>query len=241
MSGRRRCAWPFSSQLRAVFPRCVWFSRVVAEFFSPCRIFLSVNHFHGVERLSDGKMIVIQGSLAAGIAFWFAHHVIGHPQPFFAPMAAVIALGTSTVGRLRRSVELVMGVSLGIGIGDIMISHIGTGSWQIAITVACALAAALFLDKSPLAPIQATCSAVLVATIMPPGTMGGITRMIDALVGGLIGIMVIALVPNSAIRPARREVSRVIGHAGHVARSSEQRRGSRLRRFSVRPRNPGAH
>ena len=40
--------------------------------------------------------------------------------------------------------------------------------------------------------------------------------MIDALVGGLIGIMVIALVPNSAIRPARGEVSRVIGHAGHV-------------------------
>ena len=115
-----------------------------------------MNHFHGVERLSDGKMIVIQGSVAAGIAFWFAHHVIGHPQPFFAPMASVIALGTSTVGRLRRSVELVMGVSLGIGIGDIMISHIGTGSWQIAITVACALVAALFLDKSPLAPIQAT-------------------------------------------------------------------------------------
>ena len=131
-------------------------SFVVSDFLSPCRIFLCVHHFHGVERLSDGKMIVIQGSVAAGIAFWFAHHVIGHPQPFFAPMASVIALGTSTVGRLRRSVELVMGVSLGIGIGDIMISHVGTGSWQIAITVACALVAALFLDKSPLAPIQAT-------------------------------------------------------------------------------------
>lgn len=199
-------------QFRLLWPNSPHHTRL----FSPCRIFLRVNHFHGVERLSDGKMIVIQGSVAAGIAFWFAHHVIGHPQPFFAPMASVIALGTSSVGRLRRSVELVVGVALGIGIGDIIISRIGTGSWQIAITVACALAAALFLDKSPLAPIQATCSAVFVATIMPPGTMGGITRMIDALVGGLIGIMVIALVPNSAVRPARREVSRVIGHAGHV-------------------------
>ena len=121
----------------ATFPRSI--SQIVssgAEFFSPCRIFLYVHHFHGVERLSDGKMIVIQGSVAAGIAFWFAHYVMGHPPPVFAPLASGFARAPITVGRLRRSVELVMGVSLGIGIGDIMISHIGTGSWQIAITVA---------------------------------------------------------------------------------------------------------
>ena len=43
---------------------------------------------HGVERLRTRWLLVIQAALAAGLAYWFALEVLGHPNPFFAPMAA---------------------------------------------------------------------------------------------------------------------------------------------------------
>ena len=42
---------------------------------------------------------VLQTSAAAGIAWWFAHDVLGHAQPFFAPIAAAVSLSTSQVQR----------------------------------------------------------------------------------------------------------------------------------------------
>lgn len=40
--------------------------------------------------------------------------------------------------------------------------------------------------------------------------------MVDALVGGLIGIAVMSIIPANATRPARKEIATVIGHAGRV-------------------------
>jgi Fusaric acid resistance protein-like len=71
----------------------------------------------------------------------------GHPRPFFAPIAAVVSLNGAR--RLRRAVELVVGVSVGVGVGDLLIAAIGSGAWQISLVVALAMAAAVWLDGGP--------------------------------------------------------------------------------------------
>ena len=177
---------------------------------------MRVKKYDGFNRLLDFKMVVIQGGVAAGLAWWAARHIVGHEMPFFAPMAAVIVLSTYGGKRIRRSFEIVLGASTGVGIGDLLISQIGSGTWQIMLCVSVALSAGLLIDRSPLVAIQAATSAVLIATLMPPGSAGGIDRMVDAFVGGMIGIAVIGLIPNSALNPARREISKVLGHAGTV-------------------------
>ena len=100
--------------------------------------------------------------------------------------------------------ELVVGVALGILVGDTLIYFVGTGAWQIALGVGFAILVAIFLGGGPIVIGQAAASAVLVATLAPPS--GGIyySRFLDALIGGVTGILVIALLlpvnPLTAIR-----------------------------------------
>ncbi|MDL9945330.1 FUSC family protein [Gordonia sp. ABSL11-1] len=171
-----------------------------------------------VRRLWLSLVPIAQCSLAAGVAWWVAVHVFGHPQPFFAPIAAVISLGLSLGKRWRRTVELVAGVAIGILVGDLLISVIGSGTWQIVIVVALAMSIAVFLDDGPLIPMQAASSAALVATLLPPGGVGGFHRAIDALIGGLIGILVGALFPVNPAHRARRDAAGVLATLRDAAR-----------------------
>lgn len=152
---------------------------------------------------------ILQCSVACGLAWLVAKEVVGHPRPFFAPIAVVICIGVAVGRRLRRLVELVVGVSLGVGVGDLLIQRIGSGAWQIALVVALAMAAAVLLDSGTVITLQAASSAVLVATLLPPVGVGGLDRMIDALIGGLLGIAAIALLPPDLRALARREAAQI--------------------------------
>lgn len=167
-------------------------------------------------RVRKSAIPILQCAISAGLSWWVATTLIGHTRPFFAPIAAVVSLGLSLGTRSRRGLELVAGVAVGIGIGDLIISVIGTGPWQITLVVALAMAAAVFLDKGPLIPIQASSSAVLVATLIPPGGAAGFDRMVDALVGGLVGIAVVAVVPTHPVRRARKDAAGILGTAAEV-------------------------
>lgn len=157
---------------------------------------------------------IVQCALGAALAWFLAHNVIGHTQPFFAPTAAVVSIGISFGARLRRSVELVVGVAVGIGIGDLFIGRAGTGVWQIAFVVAVAMALAVFLDGGSIITMQAAGSAVLVATLMPPSSGGSLSRMVDALVGGLVGVVMVAAIPLHPVRRARDHAAAVLGVMG---------------------------
>lgn len=164
-----------------------------------------------LRRLLRSGIPIVQCAVAAGLAWFLAHDVVGHVAPFFAPIAAVISLGVSLGQRLRRALELVVGVSIGIGVGDVLISVIGTGAWQIALVVALAMSTAVLLDSGGVIVLQAASSSVLVATLLPPATSGGPTRMIDAAVGGLVGFVVAALLPANPLSVAHRHGRVVLG------------------------------
>lgn len=161
-------------------------------------------------RLRLSALPILQCSIAAALAWFLARHVVGHELPFFAPTAAVVSIGISFGARLRRSVELVVGVAVGIGIGDVFITYAGTGTWQIALVVAVATALAVFLDGGSVITMQASGSAVLVATLMPPETGGSFSRMIDALIGGLVGVVVVAAIPLHPVRRARDQAGAIL-------------------------------
>jgi uncharacterized membrane protein YgaE (UPF0421/DUF939 family) len=161
-------------------------------------------------RVRASLSVAVQAGVAAGIAWFVAHTLIGHARPFFAPIAAVIVLGVSVGQRLRRAIELVLGVALGIGVGDVLIYFIGTGGWQIALVVVLAILTAVFVGGSATLIGQCASSAVLVATLAPPTSGIYYTRFVDALVGGLVGVVVMALLlpvnplttVQKAVRPA---------------------------------------
>jgi uncharacterized membrane protein YgaE (UPF0421/DUF939 family) len=159
-----------------------------------------------VEALRALALPIGQSALAAALAWYLAHDVIGHSAAFFAPIAALIALGVGAANRPRRVVELTLGVAVGIGIGDALIWAIGSGAWQLGLVVFLAMGAAVLLGGGPLFVSQAASSAVLVATLV-----GGhnASRFVDALVGGGVGLAVLIAVPVNPLRQAQRAGAQV--------------------------------
>ena len=172
-------------------------------------------------RVKKRSWAITQQAVAAGAAYWVAQHIFGHQYPFFAPIAAVIILGMTGGDRLRRAVEMSLGCIVGVGLGDLIVPLLGSGPWQIAVAVAIALLFGSFLSKSQLVNNQIAIGAILIATIMPPGMVspggtGGPERMMDAVIGSTVGILVIAIIPDNPLSAGRQEISKVMAIASSV-------------------------
>ena len=160
----------------------------------------------GWHRVRAGVALALQAGVAAGLAWFVAHDVFGSPMPFFAPIAAVITLAVSLGQRLRRTIELVIGVAIGILVGDAIILLIGSGPWQIALIVFLAIVTATAVGGGSALIVQSASSSVLVATVTASSGALPYSRFLDALTGGLIGLLVMAVVlplnPLTVIRRA---------------------------------------
>jgi len=158
----------------------------------------------GLARVRSAFGLAMQAGVAAGISWFIAHDLIGRPSPFFAPIAAVITLASSVGQRARRTVELVVGVAIGIGIGDAIILLIGSGPWQIGLVVVLAILVAAAVGGGTPLVVQSASSAVLVATLTS-ATGLPYTRFFDALVGGAVGLVVMTLLlPLNPLTVVRR-------------------------------------
>ncbi|PRX70290.1 uncharacterized membrane protein YgaE (UPF0421/DUF939 family) [Nonomuraea fuscirosea] len=165
------------------------------------------------ERLGTFGLVapsIAQCAVGSALAWIIAIQLLGHPRPFFAPISVLICVGVGLGQRLRRLVELVVGVSLGVGVGDLLVSWIGSGAWQLGLVVALAMAVAVLLNSGALFVAQAGSSAVLVAALVPGEDAGGLDRMADALTGGIIGIAAVALLPASPFAIAAKHLSGVL-------------------------------
>ncbi len=171
------------------------------------------------ERLRDARWPVVLASLAA-LSWFLAHRVLGHPQPFFAPIAAAIALSTSQIQRSRRIAQMVIGVLLGIGIGEGLVAIIGTSATAVGVVVLVTLTASLatavsFFNEGMMYANQAAASAILVVTLHRHGTGG--ERVVDAIVGGavafVLGVVLFPAEPLSLLRRAELSVMRTLAAA----------------------------
>jgi len=115
---------------------------------------------------------------------------------FFAAIAAVISTGVVVGHEGRRAVELVFGVACGLAIADLLVLAIGTGTVQIGIVVALAMAAALLLGGGTLLITEAGVSALLAITLEPSTTGLSPDRFVDALIGCGVALGVRAIFPN---------------------------------------------
>ena len=184
-------------------------------------------------RLRSRGWQIIQCAVGAALAWYLAQTLLGHSRPFFAPVAAVIALGMSFQDRLRRVAEIVAGVALGVGVGDLFVHLVGTGVWQIALVVSIAMTLAVLLDAGLVIVMQAGVQAVIVTTLLP-GPDAGLGRWLDAVVGGVVAIAIAAVVPRGPLLRPRRlaatvadEVAELLAEASRSARDGDVQRANR--------------
>jgi uncharacterized membrane protein YgaE (UPF0421/DUF939 family) len=157
----------------------------------------------------------LQAALAAGVAWYVAHDLLGHHQPFFAPIAAAVALSTSHIQRSRRTVQMVVGVLLGIGVAELLRPLVGDGAISIAVVVLVTLLLAVaigvgFVGQGMMFVNQAAASAILVIALHRAGTGG--ERATDALVGGAVALIIgVGLFPADPLKLLWRAERDVLG------------------------------
>ncbi len=172
-----------------------------------------------LNRLRSKSWQVSQCAAAAGVAWFVAADVFDHRTPFFAPIAAVVGLGTSYGQRLRRIAEVTLGVAVGVFLGDLFTHLFGSGAWQVAVIVGLAMTAALLLDAGAIFVTQAAVQSIVVSTLLPdPGQ--AFLRWSDALIGGGVALVAATVVPAAPLRRPREQAAVIVRKIAALLRAS---------------------
>lgn len=174
-----------------------------------------------VARFRAKRWQVAQCAVAAAVAWLLATEVLGHDVPVFAPIAAVLSLGTSYGQRLRRVAEVTAGVAIGVLFADLLVALIGAGWWQLGVVVALAMSVAVLADGGNLLVNQAAIQSVFVVALLP-GTGASFTRWTDALVGGAVALVAATVVPAAPLRRPREQAAVVLRKEAHLLRGAAE-------------------
>jgi hypothetical protein len=129
---------------------------------------------------------LLQATGAATLAWVIAKHGLGHEDPFFAPIAAVIALNTSLGERGLNALRLVQGVIVGIVAGELTLLALGRGPGSLAVAAFAAMTVARVLVGVRIVIAQAAVGAILIIAL--GDAEAGPHRLIDALIGAGVAL-----------------------------------------------------
>ncbi|MEU5934703.1 FUSC family protein [Micromonospora sp. NPDC047187] len=159
-------------------------------------------------------LLAVQAGVAATIAWFVGAQFLDNPSPVLAPTTAVGIVAASMGTRLRRTIELLVGVVLGLAVGDALMPLFGIGAWQTGLVVVLAIIVAILLKGGGSLLTQAGGTAVLIATLEPPVRDLSVPRFVDAAVGGLVGLAVgLLVVPIHPQRTVQRLAEPVLDPA----------------------------
>ncbi|MBY8870355.1 FUSC family protein [Micromonospora sp. PLK6-60] len=143
----------------------------------------------GLRRVRQGWLPVVEATLAATIAWMLATRLVGHPQPFFAPAAALIVLGQARGQRTRRAVEVVLGVAAGVLVADLVVQALGPRTtWTVFTVILLTVTLAVAIGASSVSVVQAAVSALYLVVVSPPTESLVPFRFVDALIGGAVAL-----------------------------------------------------
>ena len=189
------------------------------SFPSRARSFLRNRTRVGFRRSTNSVIPAIQMTVCAVGAYAFAEQVLGHSGPLFAATSSMIALGFTRDPRLRRVLEVGLGCTLGIALGDVLLALFGTGIWQAAVVLFVSILLARFLDSGTIFTTQLGLQSLLVV-LLPAPEGGPFTRSVDAIVGGLFALVIVVLAPKDPRKEPKTNVRELLGELAAVLRES---------------------
>lgn len=143
---------------------------------------------HRLDHTTIGQ--IAQAAAAAAISWELALQLPSHGTPFFAPIAAAIALNAELGRRGRQAIEMMTGVSAGILIGAVLVAAAGSGVWQLFVVTFVALTVTTAAGAPRMVRGQATTSAILIVALYGPRSSLTFERLEDAAVGGAVAILI---------------------------------------------------
>jgi uncharacterized membrane protein YgaE (UPF0421/DUF939 family) len=159
-------------------------------------------------RVVDSLAPAIQITIGALLAYSVAFYALGHVNPLLAVTVCITSLGFSRDARPRRILQTAIGMVVGIAISEIALIYFGAGIIQIALVLLLVLVAARFISASSAFAVTAAIQAMLVQ-ILPEPDGGVFLRTLDGLIGGVMALIVTALIPRDPRGIARSDANKL--------------------------------
>ena len=155
----------------------------------------------------DRTRLAVKGTIAAVVAWVLAKYAAGQPDPYFAPLAALLGVYPTVARSLRESIQYIAGFVLGAALAVPVGLLLGPGTAGIAVIV---LAGTLIASWRRLGDqsAQVTFTALFVLLLGGHQPLHYIThRMSEVAIGVITGLVInIAAFPPLQLRPAEHAV-----------------------------------
>jgi len=159
-------------------------------------------------RVVESLAPAIQITIGALLAYALAHYVLQHEAPLLAITVCITSLGFSRDARPRRILQTAIGMVVGIAISEISIIYFGSGILQIALVLLTVLLLARLISASSAFAVTAAIQSMLVQ-ILPAPDGGVFIRTLDGLIGGVMALIVTALIPRDPRGIARTDANKL--------------------------------
>ncbi len=142
-----------------------------------------------LDRVRAAFTRALAAALAAAFAFWIAREWLGHSQPVFAAISALICLSPGISKPRPSGTRVMVGVTIGILVGEValLVPH-DFAEIRLASATFIAMILATTFGLPAVVPIQAGASAMLVLLMGPQ--VAGFVRFVDVIVGVATGVAV---------------------------------------------------
>jgi uncharacterized membrane protein YgaE (UPF0421/DUF939 family) len=162
-----------------------------------------------IARWRQRSFLIAQCAVTAGLAWLIASLLLGHEVPYFAAAAAILVLGLTYGQRIRRGVDVAIGVTLGVALGDLWFVLFGAGVWQVVLVCAIAMSLATLVGASPAITTQAGANSIAVL-VMAPSPIYGAERWTDAVIGSTLALLMATVAPSGPLRRPGEVAAKVV-------------------------------
>ncbi|GAA3909586.1 FUSC family protein [Microbacterium invictum] len=150
---------------------------------------------------------VVKSAVATIGAWLLAGWLVPGPLPVFAAIAALLVVQPSVNQSLAKALERSVGVIVGVVIAMLLSLLLGQQSWVVLLAIVVAMLVAWAFRASPGTGNQVAISAMLVLALGSSSPQYAVDRIVETLIGAVIGIIVnVLIVPPVLVAPARRDV-----------------------------------
>jgi uncharacterized membrane protein YgaE (UPF0421/DUF939 family) len=150
---------------------------------------------------------VVKTSVAAILAWVVCVLVLQGLTPLFAVIAAILVVQPSVTQSFGKALERIVGVIIGVVLAYFVGLAVGQGPWAILLAVVVALLLGWALRLGVTSSIQIPISAMLVLALGSTTPGYAFDRIIETVIGALIGVAVnLLIVPPVALQPAHEAV-----------------------------------
>lgn len=163
-------------------------------------------------------MIQIVKSTAAAVLTWFVCILIFPEQiPIFGAIAALLAVQENVNQSLTRSVERMVGVVIGVTVALGAAALFGATNWLFIVAILVAMTLGWLLRMSSGSTNQIAITALLMIALGATSVAYGFERIVETLIGAVIGVALNALIVAPVnITPAREAIN-TLGYQASLA------------------------